>query len=610
MPKYFSIPQIRRSVEHLSEFDSKWVIPPLVFASNLVTTGPAFRDLNLGGSPDRFLANFFSGALIGLKLRDSAGSLRPKFRELQTTGLVLDAVTHLPIPDADYLLHQKVKLWGSGYSRNGYDAMINRGELEKQLGTLNSFRLTAPFQPAFEAALPGAFRFEYLLIWLNAFKPLPDDVNSWQELWDHFKVTYLGGNEFPQEYRGRFSVRAPLLAWPTDFLTVQPTDLEYQRNLIPSSVTESLGLDFWRRILADLEASIAVEYEGYSAEECERLARSIASGLAGTKRVFLLGDPGTGKSKLAQLIKRAFQRDLDDGRFFSLESEVTDKTTESTMVGFTGLDGGWIPGTLTTLIDGKALLNTSEQLTDITIRNQVNLLILDEANRKDIEVLLARFQTALDSLAQEPRDDCYKIALGRDGVRWISPFTFIIMTGNSPKDDEGRVEQSRPFKRRPALIRVSNPLSRELATIDEIGFLAKVLSIWNRAASESQASGMAPAIVTGLQSDPDALRTLHAAFVCMNTFGLGVSYGLLKKLLILIGNEHALGATTIRDSIDGALCNGVSALTGVRTTISGRSLKSSILQVESLQLVFPRFYEFISESLSDTSEYGTVISHF
>ncbi|MDN3544043.1 AAA family ATPase [Kinneretia asaccharophila] len=609
MPKYFSIPQIKAAVEHLSAFDSKWVIPPLVFASNQVDLAPEYKPLNVLGSPDVYLDNFFSGALIGLQMRSGGNSLRPKFSELQSKGKVLDS-TGIPIPGADYLVHQKVVLWGSGYSRNGYEAMINRGQLEKQPNTRSSFRLTAAFQPAFEAGLPVSFRFEMLLIWLFAFREIPDAVNSWSELWGNFKTTFLGGNDFPLAYRGRFSLQNPALPWPVDFLAQRPTNLDYQRALIPSVVVEPLDVNFWQRIRVALETEIQRGYEGLSAQERTELSRLVVSGLSGTKRVFLLGDPGTGKSTLARIVKMAFNQELEATRFFCIESEITDKSTESTLVGFTGLDGGWIPGVLTAEIDGRSLLNAEERLSDASVRNQVNLIILDEANRKDIEVLLARLQTSLDSLSTDPRDDSSKISIGRDGLRYVSPFTYIVMTGNSPKDDEGRVEQSRPFKRRPSLIRITNPLAKAISGMNVSEFSTVSQRIWERCASDSQGFSRSADIVAALHSEVAAMTVLHSILCCMNTFGLGVSYGLLRKLCVLIGNEWALGAASFSDAVDGALCGGISALTGVRTTVDGASLRAALLQVANLQAAFPRFYDFVSGTLAETSEYGTVVPHF
>ena len=609
MSKYFSIPQIKSAVEQLSAFDSKWVIPPLVFASNQVDEAPGYQPLTVFGSPDIYLDNFFSGALIGLQMRDGGNSLRPKFAELQSKGRVLDGAG-TPIPGADYLVHQKVVLWGSGYSRNGYEAMINRGELEKQPRTRSAFRLTAAFRPAFELGLPPSFRFETLLVWLFAFREIPDAVTSWSELWDHFKVTFLSNNDFPLAYQGRFALQNPPLPWPTDFLVERPTDLEYQRALIPSVVVEVLDVEFWQRIRVALETEIQSGYEGLSERERRELSRLVASGLSGTKRVFLLGDPGTGKSTLARIVKRAFNQELEATRFFCIEAEITDKSTESTLVGFTGLDGGWIPGSLTAEIDGRSLLYAEAKLSDASVRNQVNLIILDEANRKDIEVLLARLQNSLDSLSTDPRDDSSKILIGRDGLRYVSPFTYVVMTGNSPKDDEGRVEQSRPFKRRPSLIRVTNPLAKAIASMTLAEFSTASQRIWERCASDSQGFSRSADIVTALHAEVAAMTVFHSILCRMNTFGLGVSYGLLRKLSVLIGNEWVLGASSFSDAVDGALCGGISALTGVRTTVDGASLRAALLQVADLQATFPRFYDFVSGTLAETSEYGTVVPHF
>jgi hypothetical protein len=118
-------------------------------------------------------------------------------------------------------------------------------------------------------------------------------------------------------------------------------------------------------------------------------------------------------------------------------------------------------------------------------RNQVNLIILNEANRQDAETLLARFQGSLDSPSSSPTSSDHLIPLGASGDFILSPFTLVVMTGNSPRDDLGRIEQSRPFQRRISLVHLPNPLANAIATETVDQFRNRVLNLWNRAASES-----------------------------------------------------------------------------------------------------------------------------
>jgi hypothetical protein len=59
------------------------------------------------------------------------------------------------------------------------------------------------------------------------------------------------------------------------------------------------------------------------------------------------------------------------------------------------------------------------------------------------------------------------------------------MTGNSPRDDTGRLEQSRPFQRRVILVTLPNPLSAALDTDTPDDFKARILKLWSRCAPES-----------------------------------------------------------------------------------------------------------------------------
>lgn len=609
MTKFFSLPRIKFAIEHLSEFDSKWVIPPFVFACNRVTTGSP-TDISALRGTDGFLSKFFSGALIGLanpSAGGATGSLRPKFRELGK-GLLRDAQGN-PIADADYVVHQKVKLWGSGYSRNGYEAMVNRDELIKG-PKASDWTLTGTFQAAFEAGLPATFRFEELLVWLYAFTGLPDAINSWEELWSHFRTAYLNGDDIPDAYKGRFKISNPATPWPTDFLSDRPENEEFQKALLASSFAEPIQGTRMLAILSRLRELVAAEYQGIPSHQVENLARSIVGGLMSTKRVFLLGDPGTGKSTLARLVRSAFEEAVETDRLYVLSSEITEKTTESTLIGFTGLDGQWIHGTLTAPNAGRVLLHKLDDMKPPQIRNQVNLILLDEANRKDIEGLLARFQGSLDSTAVDPFDASHEVPLGKSGVHKLSPYTYVVMTGNSPRDDEGRVEQSRPFRRRPALILVPNPLAAWIGSTDAASFAEESRKLWARIAPTFPDQAASSRMDSLINLEVATMQTLLGVLIEMNRFRLGVSYGLLKKILMLTASELLLGQTSFAAAVDAALEIGVSALLTSDKQIQSKGLRSSLLSVPNIDALFPRFNAFAQNQIGEISEYGTVDPHF
>lgn len=570
-------------------------------------------DISNGVGTDGFLDRFFNGALIGLPPPAGGGvnnTLRPKFREITKAADSLKDATGAVRPDVDYVLHQRMKLWANAYSRNGYSEMVQRGELIK--GPTSQWALSPTFQTAFEANLPASFHFEELLVWLHAFSGFADTVTSWSDLWQEFSNSFLGGQGIPPPYQGRFRVATEVaIPWPTDILTIRPTNEDFQRSLLPTSFAEPLQSTRMVAILTKLDELVAAEYQGLSTMQRTELGRSIVGGLMGTKRVFLLGDPGTGKSTLARLIRSAFEDVVDANRLLVISSEVTDKTTESTLVGFVGLDGSWIPGTLTATTNQKTLLNALDQLKSAHIRNQVNLILLDEANRKDIEALLARFQSSLDSSALDPLDSSHEIPLGKSGVFAMSPSTFIVMTGNSPRDDHGRVEQSRPFRRRPSLLMVPNPLAEWIEGADLPGFTTRCSALWDRLASQFPDATTSAAMSGYFQNEPAAMEGLLRVLTVMGRFKVGISYGLLKKLLLLSAGELMLGQPTFPAALDAALEAGVTALLSADRLVDSRSLKVHMLEMApEVEQVFPRFFRFVREHLSDVGEFGTVEAHF
>src|SRR5437867_12883102 len=147
MPKYFELDRIQQAIQHLEKFSSEWIIVPLVFAVNGITT-TTDTNPNAKDKPgtDRFLEKHFHGSLIGLPSIGNS-SLRPKF---------LDVVTKT----GDLAAHQAVKLWGSHYSSRGYREMAQKGLLTTDG---KKYQLNATFWPAWETQLPSTFHFEELL---------------------------------------------------------------------------------------------------------------------------------------------------------------------------------------------------------------------------------------------------------------------------------------------------------------------------------------------------------------------------------------------------------------------------------------------------------------
>lgn len=277
--KYFDIPTIKAAIERLQEFSGTALITGLVFAANDVNAA-AVTDLSKKLGTDRLVDQYFSGALIGLKQMRRGNLLRPRFNDVTwKSGKYAN----------DYIIRQDTKFWGNISSSRGYREWEQRGWIE---GDNSIFRLKPTFQNEFEQVIPADFRFEDLLVWLYAFTGFPDDINSWQQLYDHLVKTVFGLGTFQPEYLGRFKLTTPAVAWPAT-ITAKPTDEDLLKELAP-------------KLHALIAAAPAEDDE--EEEELPPLPEDDADYLAITTAIrqresyaFLLaGPPGTGKSRKAR----------------------------------------------------------------------------------------------------------------------------------------------------------------------------------------------------------------------------------------------------------------------------------------------------------------------
>ncbi|HEY6550970.1 MAG TPA: AAA family ATPase [Solirubrobacterales bacterium] len=222
--RFFSIDRIKTAIEHLQEYDSKWVLVPLVFAANGVGDEEPVRVQGAGkAGTESFFAEYFSGEAIGLPAFDNgANTLRPRFSEIKA---------NLAGP-GDYVVHQRQKLWGSQYSRNGYIIMKHRGLVIDHKSS--TWQIAPSFWPAWQEELPSSFRFEELLVWLFSFSGIPDEVEDWEGLSTAFQDWTLGtGVRFPTGYEARFRISGDV-PWPGDLLDERPSNEEFQEALMPS----------------------------------------------------------------------------------------------------------------------------------------------------------------------------------------------------------------------------------------------------------------------------------------------------------------------------------------------------------------------------------------
>ena len=179
MARYFSLPRLKEAIEHLEQFDSKWVIVPLVFAVNEVNDTDEVRVQGTGkAGTDRFLDLYFNGSVIGLPDFDNgANTMRPRFSEIWHPG------------DPDYVIHQRQKLWGNQYSRNGYNIMVDRG-LVHSSGP-SRFSLDQSFWAEWGKQLPERLSLRAPLVWLYAFRGFDEGIDTWEKLLVDFQGTHL-----------------------------------------------------------------------------------------------------------------------------------------------------------------------------------------------------------------------------------------------------------------------------------------------------------------------------------------------------------------------------------------------------------------------------------
>ena len=280
--QFFSIDRIKQCSLHLENFHSGWVIVPFVLAANGVNKS-SFVDLHKKNGSDELLDKFFGGSLIGLTAGKGGNALRPRFKEIVST-FVREGKGN------DLIINQATKLWANAYSSRGYREMAGRGELEIR-GT--EFRLTDRFQPAFESKLPSTFHFEEFLVWLYAFKGIPDEITNWAQLFSHL-LAELAVPSFAPEFSNRFKIdNPPKVPWPTDFLNARPSDAEFQKALMPSVNAPTVVPD--SPALGDDDAILS------------RVMDAIDDG----ERNFLLyGPPGTGKTMYAHALAARIAGDI------------------------------------------------------------------------------------------------------------------------------------------------------------------------------------------------------------------------------------------------------------------------------------------------------------
>lgn len=596
--KYFTEDTIKNAVTRLNACDRKWLLIPLVLAANGVNAAaPIDLQAATQKGTDKFLKKFFSASLLGLepKKPGKPSSVTPLFADL--------------VPDHPGHIAKQTdgNLWGNNFSVSGagYGQLRDGNVLMKTAGS--TFQLGPGFAAWFRTSVPASFKFEDLLVWMYASSGILDTISSWQDLFNHFLITETVLGALPAEYQSVFQLSTGE-PWPTTFLSQRPTNKALQDLLLPGisrcDITPQ-EFDTIRSTLADL---LKKHYLGFDATELDRLALSLTSGMQSCRRLFLLGEPGTGKTQLALLLSAAFDQVFGD-RVHTVSAPIADGTTTDKLIGFSTLDGKWVDGMLTqpdgatkrqllyALTDGESLKQRE--------RDQINVLLLDEINRKDAEDLLAKLQNALDSEHVVPEHVSNQVKLDNAGDRYLSPNTFLVMSGNSPRDDSGRVVQSRPFKRRHNLIVVRNAFDRVLDRQPN-QFAADLVALWDkRGTNFSIDPAKASEFASEMIAQVSVVTALQTTLKAMRGYGVGLSYGLAKKLLQTAGARFAMSGD-FRDAIDHSLAEALMPLLSSEVVINGKGLREVLLDIDPVlrTTTLPTFFALVEDVLSPPDAFG------
>lgn len=593
--KYFPLEQIEESVRRLQSTDGKWVLIPLVLGANGVSTTEDV-DIQKRFGSDAYLDRFFDGSKIGLKPRSTGDTvnIRPAFSDLERSK-----------PDNLAVVGYR-KIWANVYSQSGYRNWRDSGLLEKT--TKSIFRLSSNFQGVFEKSIGASFNFEDLLVWAYAFIGFEENISSWQELFDDFLSNHVYGGAFPAEYKNVFRLSGTI-PWPKTLLNSRPTNEEFAALLFPSIQEEGLSEKDLQKVYEHLVDLIDANYIGINSSLRKNLAASIVCGFQSTKRVFLMGEPGAGKSELAKLVVASFKA-VFDSRVLPIVVSVSETSSPDRFIGFSTIDGSWIPGALTCENEelGRSLLysKSAGTLPDIA-RSQINVIVLDEANRRDVESLIDRIQTALDGTSPNPEGDDYRVLLDNSGEKYLSPYTYVIMTGNSPREDSGRLVQSRPFKRRKNLILIPNVIEKTLTSSDSSLFLSDCKLLCQKISGDMPfSSDFWAAVDHSLSESPDKLHSLRAVLLALHKHSAGVSYGLLKKILKTMAARYAL-TQDFSESLDFGLLDSTFALLSTDTIVEGFSLRETLDELSpSHESVFPHFFHAVRGTLQKGDEFDRV----
>jgi MoxR-like ATPase len=400
-----------------------------------------------------------------------------------------------------------------------------------------------------------------------------DQSTKTKDLWHRFCLEY--GVDKPP-YDSVFSCSGlddALALVPATSVSMQ----DIQRIVLPDEYgVGSFTTEFWKRFRQVLqEYLMKLRWQGNTAD----LTSQITASLMHDQALFLLGDPGTGKTTLVlEAILPALREAYGSNNEIRFcHYSLTPSTVAADLFGFQGLDGKWVAGPLVSdilvpyednseepsdldavaavPIDAAEDVSTSELPQDaddgVTARDLSvpRLVFFDEANRVDIEALLSPAQAAFDRLQR--RMEPPLISLGANQYA-LAHRVWRIYAGNSPISDSGRREQSRPFKRRCVLVVPPNPMDSALQREDS--FRRLCIDLLEKAGRSPDPEIADPAIgLAGRFEDNSGrledLRNVLLAVRALKRVPLTV--GLVESILL---RAATLAAIEPEGVLDAALC--------------------------------------------------------
>jgi 5-methylcytosine-specific restriction protein B len=371
--RYFKIETIKEAIEHLQTIKPNWLLTSFVLASNDVGSTDLV-DLAQGHGTDQFLNRYFSGSRLDIPPFPKTGNnlLRPRLKGM---------------PDwvkgpfaGDYIIRQDTKLWATILSSRGYREMRLAGLLE---GDKTLAKLTPAFQGRFEQEIPADFQFESFLVWLFAFEGFPDDVDSWDALYQRLLADHLHLTAFPPEYLGRFRLTQPPVAWP-ETTADRPDNVTYLHELAPKLEAFLQNADEPDEAPDDLPD--LPQDDPYLND----VQSVVTAGLSYS--ILLAGPPGTGKTRYARQLAKALT-DGDPSRVMFLQFHPA--------LGYDDFVEGFRP---TPSDDGKSIQYSLEPRLLMkfaeTAQNDADkqhVLVIDELNRGDVARIFGEALTYLEA---------------------------------------------------------------------------------------------------------------------------------------------------------------------------------------------------------------------